>query len=143
MRLIKMTTRHTDEEIEAIVKSNPIESDTLEGILRGIEFSEFLDENGFTSILCIMSDYDTKRLVDTYVNLSIDFSIEDLTKKVLFSEKVKVDYFDEGTSVSNEINTLISKFYKDNIDVNTILDKISFKGIASLTTFDKEVLGKF
>ena len=61
----------------------------------------------------------------------------------IFSEKVKVDYFDEGVSVSSEINTLISKFYKDNIDVNTILDKISFKGIASLTTIDKEVLGNF
>lgn len=143
MKLIKIDTRHTDEEFGNLVKPNQVESDILVNILSGVDFVEFLDENGFSSIICIVSDYTTKRLVDVYVNLSIDFSIEDLTKKVLFSEKVKSDYSDDGVNVSSEINKLINKFYINNTDVDTILDKISYRGIKSLTPVDRDILNNF
>jgi hypothetical protein len=143
MKLVKVTIRQTEDEIMGKLESGTAESLIFADILSNIVVVEFLNEEGFTSFLCELNDYTLLRLVDSIVNLSFDFSVEDITNKVLLSENISVNYFDNGIDVSSDLNNLINSFYESNIDVDIILDKISSKGIESLSEKDKIVLSNY
>jgi hypothetical protein len=143
MRLVKIIVKHKGSEIERISESKAVHFDVLTGILSNIEFVEFTDESKFAGFLCVTSEELLSRMIDCFINLSFDFSIEDMTNKVLLSEEVSTNYFDSGVSVQDELNQLIDEFYYDNVDVDMVLDKISAQGLESLSTKDKIVLKKF
>jgi len=140
MKLIKINTKHTAEDVKNLDLTN-IQIDMMKRVFDNIEYVEFIDKKGFASIFCITSDYNLKRLADLYISLSVSFSITDLTKNVLLSDKVETSYEDEdGIDVSSSITKLVNGFYKDYITVNDVLDKINIKGILSLNKFDRLVL---
>lgn len=140
MKLIKIIIKQSDSDIENIAKSKTIDFDIFTNILSNLEFVEFKNENDYTTLLCLISESYLTSMVNCLVNLSFDFSIEDITNKVLLSDEIDSNYFDDGVSVSSEIIKLIDDFYNKNINVDIILDKINLKGIKSLTDKDLKVL---
>ena len=141
MKLIKITTKHKQDEIDDIVNSlNKYHIEILENLYSKFNYVEFLNENNFVSMFCVVDDKTMDKLRDSYINLSIRFKFEDLTKDVLLCNKIKTDFLEHGTDVSDMINDLINSFYLDNITVDDILDKISVKGIKSINDVDKLLL---
>ena len=144
MRLIKVTTNHTNEDIDDILYTlSETEIQNIKNIYGRIQFVEYVD-NVFSCMFCILDNYDIIDLENLYRNLSIDFKIEDITKNVLLSEDIKTLYLNEnGFDMSKEINKLVKKFYKENVTTDDILDKINMKGIKSITKVDKLILKEF
>ena len=144
MRLIKVTTNHTNEDIDDILYTlSETEIQNIKNIYVRIQFVEYVD-NLFSCMFCILDNYDIIDLENLYRNLSIDFKIEDITKDVLLSEDIKTLYLNEnGFDMSKEINKLVNKFYKENVTTDDILDKINIKGIKSITKVDKLILKEF
>jgi len=142
MKLIKVTTKHTQSEIENIVSTaSPVQLQILEKIYSKFEYVEFLDENEMVSMFCVIDQHTIKDLVENFINFSIDFRFEDLTKDVFLCNDIKTNFIDEnGTDMTNIIDELVTNFYKDNIEVNDILDKILVKGVTSINEIDRLIL---
>ena len=141
MKLIKVTTIHTQDEIDCILGNiNKHHIEILERIYSKFNYVEFLNENNFVSMFCVVDDNIIDKLRDSYINLSIRFKFEDLTKDALLCNKIKTDFLECGTDVSDMINDLINSFYLDNITIDDILDKISVKGVKSINDVDKLLL---
>ena len=141
MRLINVTTNHTNDDIDDLLYSlSEIEIHKIKTIYDKIRFVEYVDNN-FNCMFCIVSDYDIDDLSNLYKNLSVKFKMEDLTKNVLLGEDIKISYLSErGFDVSIDIDNLIKEFYKENATADDILDKINIKGIKSITKVDKLIL---
>ena len=141
MKLIKITTKHTQDEIDDIVNSlNKYHIEILENLYSKFNYVEFINEDNFVSMFCVVDDNIMDKLRDSYINLSIRFKFEDLTKDALLCNKIKTDFLEYGTDVSDMIDDLINSFYLDNITVDDILDKISVKGVKSINDVDKLLL---
>jgi hypothetical protein len=141
MKLIKITTKHKQDEIDDIVNSlNKYHIEILENLYSKFNYVEFLNEDKFVSMFCVVDDNIMDKLRDSYINLSIRFKFEDLTKDVLLCNKIKTDFLEYGNDVSDSINDLINSFYLDNITVDDILDKINAKGVKSINDVDKLLL---
>lgn len=142
MKLIKVKTKHTQSEIENIVSTaSPVQLQILEKIYSKFEYVEFLDENEMVSMFCVIDQHTIKDLVENFINFSIDFRFEDLTKDVFLCNDIKTNFIDEnGTDMTNIIDELVTNFYKDNIEVNDILDKILVKGVTSINEIDRLIL---
>ena len=142
MKLIKVTTKHTQSEIENIVSTaSPVQLQILEKIYSKFEYVEFLDENEMVSMFCVIDQHTIKDLVENFINFSIDFRFEDLTKDIFLCNDIKTCFIDEnGTDVTDMIDELVTNFYKDNVEVDDILDKILVKGVTSINEVDKAIL---
>jgi hypothetical protein len=142
MILVKVTKKDTQDEIENIASvANPAQLQILEKIYSKFEYVEFVDENKMVSMFCVVDDYTIKDLVENYINLSIDFSFEDLTKDVFLCNDIKTDFLgDDDIDMTDMINELVTNFYKNNVEVDDILDKILVKGVTSINDFDKLIL---
>jgi len=141
MKLIKVTTIHTQDEIDEIFENiNKYRIDILGRLYSTFNYVEFLNEYNFVSMFCVVDDDTMDKLIDNYNTLSIVFKFEDFTKDALLCNKIKIDFLEDGVDVSDMINDLINSFYLDNITVDGILDKISFKGIKSISDVDKIIL---
>lgn len=88
----------------------------------------------------------TDRQLDNFKYLvdSLDakiLEIQDLSKKVLFDDKIDMNFVDEfGNCVKDKIEKLVLNFKYQATDCDTILDKLLEKGMDSLTEFDKQFL---
>jgi hypothetical protein len=144
MRLINVTTNHTNEDIDDILYSlSDSEIHKIKIIYDKIRFVEYVDNN-FNCMFCIVNDYDIDDLSNLYKTLSVKFKMEDLTKNVLLGDDIKISYLSErGFDVSIDIDNLIKEFYKENVTADDILDKINLKGIKSITKIDKLILKEF
>jgi len=143
MRLINITTRHTNEDIDDILYTlSESEIHKIKIIYDKIRFVEYVKDN-FNCMFCIVNDYDIEDLSKLYDTLSVKFKMEDLTKKVILCDDINTSYLSErGFDVSKEINNLIKDFYKENVTADDILDKINLKGIKSITKIDKLILSE-
>ncbi len=143
MRLINITTRHTNEDIDDILYTlSESEIHKIKIIYDKIRFVEYVKDN-FNCMFCIVNDYDIEDLSKLYDTLSVKFKMEDLTKKVILCDDINTSYLSErGFDVSKEINNLIKDFYKENVTADDILDKINLKGIKSITKVDKLILSE-
>lgn len=143
MRLINITTRHTNEDIDDILYTlSESEIHKIKIIYDKIRFVEYVKDN-FNCMFCIVNDYDIDDLSKLYDTLSVKFKMEDLTKKVILGDDINTSYLSErGFDVSKEINNLIKDFYKENVTADDILDKINLKGIKSITKIDKLILSE-
>jgi hypothetical protein len=143
MRLINITTRHTNEDIDDILYTlSESEIHKIKIIYDKIRFVEYVKDN-FNCMFCIVNDYDVEDLSKLYDTLSVKFKMEDLTKKVILCDDINTSYLSErGFDVSKEINNLIKDFYKENVTADDILDKINLKGIKSITKVDKLILSE-
>ena len=144
MRLINITTSHTNEDIDDILYTlSESEIHKIKTIYDKIRFVEYVKDN-FNCMFCIVNDYDIDDLSKLYNTLSVKFKMEDITKKVILCDDVNTSYLsDGGFDVSKEIDNLIKDFYKDNVTTDDILDKINLKGIKSITKVDKLILKEF
>ena len=144
MRLINVTTNHTNEDIDDILYTlSESEIHKIKIIYDKIRFVEYVKDN-FNCMFCIVNDYDIDDLSKLYDTLSVKFKMEDLTKKVILCDDINTSYLSErGFDVSKEINNLIKDFYKENVTADDILDKINIKGIKSITKIDKLILKEF
>lgn len=144
MKFIKVTTKHTELELKKIItECDEYELDQIKDSYSELDYVEFIDENGFVGMYCIMNDLISKKLVTFYVEKSIKFTFEDLSKDILFENEIKKDYkllSNKDKTANEEINELSLSFYESNINVDTILDKINEKGISSLNEIDKNIL---
>ncbi len=143
MRLINITTNHTNEDIDDILYTlSESEIHKIKIIYDKIRFVEYVKDN-FNCMFCIVNDYDIDDLSKLYDTLSVKFKMEDLTKKVILCDDINTSYLSErGFDVSKEINNLIKDFYKENVTADDILDKINLKGIKSITKVDKLILSE-
>lgn len=144
MRLINITTNHTNDDIDDILYSlSESEIHKIKIIYDKIRFVEYVDNN-FNCMFCVVNDYDIDDLSNLYKTLSVKFKMEDLTKSVLLGDDIKISYLSErGFDVSIDIDNLIKEFYKENVTADDILDKINLKGIKSITKVDKLILKEF
>ena len=141
MKLIKVTTIHTQDEIDKIFnKINKYHLEILENLYSKFNYVEYINEDNYVSMFCVIDDDIMNKLIDNYTSLSVNFKFEDITKDALFCNKIKTNFLEDGVDVSEMITDLINSFYLDNITVDDILDKISVKGVKSINDVDKHLL---
>ncbi len=118
-----------EEELECLEKCGPTLQEEISKFLDDVLYDD-IDDN--TSVIVLNSyQYDKFR---NYCDLSgINYKIEDVTSKVIFGEL-------EFDDVVKEF--VINPYLSENLTTDIVLDKISAKGIDSLTDLDKEVLSK-
>ena len=131
MNVYKISTNLTESEAYKIYNSftredNKKISDFNDG---GVLNSDIIDEFGHMASYMICD----KEVVDFLVNLfhknKVKYKVEDIKKLFLYGQ-VKIEDKD------------FQNFLKENLDIDTILDKINEIGINSLTDLDKEILSK-
>ncbi len=142
MKIYNVKTRNTQDEIDDIIMNmSQTEVDYITSLYSKILMVEYTDEVGFECMFAILDDYYLSKIKDCYNSYSLIFEIFDITKEVIFDEKIKIRYKNYlGQSKQLEIASLFKKYKKDWITKDDILDKILEKGIDSLTDFDLDVL---
>ena len=131
MNVYKISTNLTESETYKIYNTFSKEdkkkiSDFNDG---GVLNNDIIDEFGHMTSYMICD----KEVVDFIVNLfhknKVKYKVEDITKLFLYGQ-VKIEDKD------------FQNFLKENLDIDTILDKINEIGINSLTDLDKQILSK-
>jgi hypothetical protein len=136
-KFIKITTKHTKEELAAFVANmSASELDNLSVAYDKFDYVEFDNEDGFECMFAVINEAHISELLDMYVALSVNFSYEDLTKEALYSS---LDTSTYNTHI-DDINKLIEAFIDSNLDVDTVLDKMLDLGKESLNDKDMLVL---
>lgn len=134
MKFIKITTKHTDEQLRELMSKLSIsEIDFIEKTYDKFNYVEFINEIGNK---CMFASIDSSHITDllsTYVSLSLDFIYEDLTKEALYNN-IPTDNAD--------VLAMLESYIDDNLDADTVLDKILELGKESLTDKDILVLSK-
>lgn len=166
MKFLKLKSNLTQDQITDIMDSfTQKESRDIRFLYMFMPHVNFIDSDGTISMFIVVDEYDFMKedgsfdmgdmkssfdkLTDIYKEKGINFSVENLTKDVLLSKEIKSDYKtiygDIGvTSIQDEVLEMVDKFYKENVTVDDILDKMneSGKGIKVVSEFDKSILDK-
>lgn len=143
MKFIKIVTKYTLEQLNRIVESaDPNVVSFAEGVYARFEFVRFVNKDGHVGMYAVIGESDISSLIDTYVDLDIEFSFFDLTKDVLFStfNVCSGEQSLLSTPLDIRISEMIDLFYAENVNVDTILDKILEMGSSSLSEKDLNVL---
>ena len=144
MRFIKATTKHTVQETKDIVLNfSPFERQHFYELENSFESVDFVAENGYIGLYAIVSDRVLERMLSEYIKCGISFSYEDLTKSILFGISPIVSDLLE----KKHLDSLIKKFIEENLDADTVLDKINEMKLAKkpyiLTEYDIKVLESY
>jgi hypothetical protein len=138
MKFIKLTTKHNSTELGDIFnKLNPIEVEYITNLYNKFDYFEFNDDNDNVCMFASIHTNYISDLLESYVKLSLNFKYEDITKDVLYS-KLDFKIFE-----SEDLTKMIDNFIKENLDVDTVLDKINEFGRDSLVEIDMLVLTRF
>ena len=138
MKIIKFTTKHSSTELSDIFnKLNPIEAEYIKNLYNKFDYFEFNDDNDNVCMFASIHPNYISDLLESYVKTSLNFKYEDITKDVLYS-KLDVKIFE-----SDDLTKMIDSFIKENLDVDTVLDKINEFGRDSLVEIDMLVLTSF
>ena len=89
------------------------------------------------------SDHTTNQFIQVLKDNNVFISSQDITSLILMCDLDDHKLFNEVFSDANideHAIPLLKKFIAENTSVNMILDKISAKGIESLTDMDKKIL---
>jgi len=131
-RFIKITTEHTQSELEDLVNKIPtFQVEEIKKLYQNFDCVEYINRKNRVCMYASIHENYIKDLIDLYTKLNISFNFEDITKKTLF-----------GLEKSQDLNVekLISRFIKNNLEVDDVLDKINELGSSSLTKKDFLVL---
>jgi hypothetical protein len=138
MKFIKITTKHNSTELNDIFnKLSPTEVEYIKNLYSKFEYFEFNDVDDSVCMFASIHPNYISDLLESYVKLSINFKYEDITKDVLYS-KLDFKIFE-----SEDLTKMIDNFIKENLDVDTVLDKINEFGRDSLLEIDMLVLSNF
>ena len=136
MKFIKITVNNTNEEVDAILSDFDSTSLGFVGKLYlNVKHIEFDLEDGRGMMYAEMEERQVNKLLSIYVKYGVDFSYEDITKFVLFGNIPPVN-----EEKCEELKALIKLFIEDNLDTDTVLEKISEVGYHKLTECDFKVL---
>ena len=86
-------------------------------------------EDGLVSSYMICSEDVLNKICSLFYKYELKFKVQDITKLFLYGQ-VSVDDVD------------FQNYLSENLDIDTILDKINEVGIESLSDLDKEILSK-
>jgi hypothetical protein len=130
MNVYKISSNLTESENDKIYNNLSREnkkkiSELNEVILNNDVFDEF---GHMTSYMVCEKDV-IDFIVDLFHENEVKYKIEDITKLFLYGQ-VKIEDKD------------FQDFLKENLDIDTILDKINEIGIESLSDLDKQILSK-
>ncbi len=142
MKFYKVTTPHTQEEIDSVIMSmSQAEVDYVVSLYGKISMVEYTDEMGHECMFCILDELLSSKINELYQKYSLRFNLTDLTKDIIFDNKIKLNYRNyTKKSVKNEIIDLINEFKLNWVTKDDILDKILEKGMNSLTKIDLQIL---
>jgi hypothetical protein len=126
----KISSNLTESENDRIYNSLSRENKKKISELNDIVLNnDVIDEFGHITSYMVCD----KDVIDFIVNLfnenAVNYKVEDITKLFLYGQ-VKIEDKD------------FQNFLKENLDIDTILDKINEIGINSLTDLDKKILSK-
>lgn len=136
MKFIKITVKNTEAEIDNIISEfDSISFEFIKNLYEMQKYIEFDLEDGRNVMYVEISESKASQLLSIYVKYGVDFSYEDITKFVLFGN---VPFVNEEKC--EDLKALIKIFIEDNLDTDTVLDKINEMGINSISEQDKKVL---
>jgi hypothetical protein len=112
MKFFKVTTLHTQPEIDEIIMSmSGPEVDHVIKIYSQVSMVEYTDENGLECMYAILNDQYVNILADLYSKYGIKFSIHDLSKDVILDNKIPNKFKNyKMKSVKKEITDLINEY---------------------------------
>jgi hypothetical protein len=129
MFVYKINTELTKNEAEELYKNLTFQE--IED-LEGYDMKAYdVEINGKMSSYVITTRYVLTRIILFFRQKNLDFTYEDITDDVLFSQ---IKFHDD------DFNKNIDDFINENITVDHILDKINQFGIESLTDSDRKKL---
>lgn len=138
MKFIKIHTKHTEAELDAIVES--LDKGYLDLMLRlykSFKYVEGIDKNGHVYMYAIMWEETAKELCEHYVNLEIAFEYTDITKQIKYYDTA---FFPKEERTA-ELVAMVFKYVEVHLDTNDILEKISeLGGSLQLTDLDLKKL---
>lgn len=105
------------------------------------EFTDYKDAQGGHNFFCVIHDNYIDGLFNLFREFSIQFTCKDLTKDILFGLLPKEEELIFDTEEEkNQYVSMVENFIVDNLNIDTVLDKILEYGNSSLTTRDISIL---
>lgn len=139
-RLYRFYSGMTEEQVDDIVESlNGAEMEILAGFAERIDYVEFIDEDGFESSICSLSDAeldDAKRIMDSIYGKD-RYSYADVTEDIIM-ERHELRCPEEATR--KVLESMIERHLDAYLTKDDVLDKISALGMKSLRKRDYKIL---
>jgi hypothetical protein len=137
MKFINIITKHTKGSLEDILgKLSKAYIDIIKEIYLEFEHIEYTTTNDWVGMYAAIEENTLKKLQEVYNKCGVNFTTTDITKEVLFSDDPKLsDVLKQG-----DLMFMCRKFRRENITVDIILDKLSERGVESLSFTDKKLL---
>jgi uncharacterized protein YkvS len=129
MNVYKIKTGLTQGQIDKLNDSLDSSDMTLIETLEDQVLNTDVVEDGLVSSYMICSEKVLDAICSIFYKYEVKFKVQDITKLFLYGQ-VSVDDVD------------FQNFLVENLDIDTILDKINEVGIESLSSLDKEILSK-
>jgi len=137
MILINIKTQHTSKALESMIKVlDNARIESLKSLYRSFEHLEYLLVNNHVGMFANVDEKTLETLKSEYTKIGVTFTIEDITKSVLFGTHPTIS----DVNKHDDLRKFISHFVNDNLTLNIVLDKINEKGIDSLSLKDKKIL---
>ncbi len=126
MKFYRLTSPHNQDEInDIIISMSTSETDYILKLYGQISMVEYTDENECECMFAILDDFLLKKIENLYQKYSLRFNITDLTKDIIFDNKIKSNYKNQfNISVKKQISNLIKEFKLNWVSKDDILDKI-------------------
>lgn len=139
MKFIKVITKHTPQDIKDInSKLDAHYTEMLLDLYDTFNYIRFCTEDGFLAMYAVLEETKIAQLHSEWIKWSINFVCEDITKFVLFGNVPEI----YGTEEKRILNDIVREFIENNLDTDTVLDKINEMGFHNLTDKDKKVLNE-
>ena len=158
MKFLKLNSKLTQDQIEKIMDSfTKEESRDIRFLYMGLPHVNFIDEDGIVGMYVVVNNLDLDedfktsfdKLVEIYKDKGIDFSVQNVSDLILSGKSDLIDidyktvYGDIGvTTIEDEMIEMMDDFYKSNVTIDHILDKMneSGKGMKAVSEFDMTIL---
>lgn len=139
-RLYRFRSTLTEESVNKIIENlDSALFDAFKELVYSIDYVEFVDERGFESSLCSLSEIEldqTKKLMDAIYG-SDRYRCEDVTSDVIMGRH-ELKSIEEGKE--EQAKQLMQRHMDEYLTKDDVLDKISELGMDSLTNTDYKIL---
>jgi hypothetical protein len=129
MNVYKIKTGLTQDQIDKLNDSLDTSDISLIETLEDQVLNVDVVEDGLVSSYMICTEKVLESVCSLFYKYEVKFKVQDITKLFLYGQvSIEDDDF--------------QKYLTENLDIDTILDKINEIGINSLSSLDKEILSK-
>lgn len=135
VKFIQIKTTLSSEEFNKLVSKTISENDiaSIARLYSKFRYIEYIDSDGLECMVAIIHQNYIGELLKIYIDASIKFEYEDLSKAALYTQISTKNF-------TTEMMSLLKRYVTDNTDVDTILDKILELGKETLTENDIHIL---